>query len=145
MAPAVEERFRHHKHCLLATIRASGAPRVSGIEVWWWEDDVWLGLMPGSLKGSDLRRDPRFELHSAPTDLGLAEPDARLYGRARLVTDEPTITAFAATLPHPGPPPHEMDLFRLDLNGAVLVRVEGDELVLDSWEAGSAPRHHRRR
>ena len=145
LAASLEERFRHHKHCLIGTVRPDGSPRVSGIEVWMWKEDLWLGLMPDSLKGADLQRDPRLELHSAPTDLDLNAPDARLHGRAERVTDEATINAFAASLPFGGEPPHHMELYRVDVERAILVRVSGEELVLDSWDPGSSPRRHSRR
>lgn len=145
LAGMVRSRFTHHKHCLLATVRRDGSPRLSGIELWFWKGEAWLGLMPGSAKGSDLDRDPRFELHSAPTDLDLEEPDARIHGIAERVSDDATIAAFAADLPHPAPPPHEMDLFRIEPTQAVLVRVEGDELVMESWSPGVPPKRQTRR
>ena len=145
LAQTVRDRFAHHKHCLLATLRLDGSPRISGIEIWFWQDDAWLGMMPGSAKGADLDRDPRFELHSAPTDLDLREPDARIWGAAESVGDQATVSAFAATLPDPAPPPHDMALYRINLRGAVLVEVEGDELVMESWRPGAPPRRHARR
>ncbi len=145
LAREIQNRFRHHKHCLLATLRADGSPRVSGIEAWFWNGDLWLGMMPDSAKGADLDRDPRFELHSAPTDLELLEPDARVRGTAVRVTDPAVIDTFAAMLPDPSTPPHEMALYRLDLTGAFLVRVRGDELVIDSWGPGTPARRRSRR
>jgi hypothetical protein len=145
LARTVRDRFTHHKHVLLATLRADGSPRISGIELWFWEDDAWLGMMPDSAKRADLDRDPRFELHSAPTDLDLREPDARIRGRAVRIEDETTIAAFAAALPDPAPPPHEMALYRIELAGAALVCVEGDELVIETWRPGSLPRRQSRR
>ena len=145
LAATVRDRFAHHKHCLLATLRPDGSPRVSGIELWFWQEDAWLGLMPGSAKGADLDRDPRFELHSAPTDLDLQAPDARIRGSAERVVDDATIAAFAATLPNPAPPPPEMDLYRINLTGTVVVGVEGDELVVESWRPGGLAKRQTRR
>ncbi|NNC91124.1 MAG: pyridoxamine 5'-phosphate oxidase family protein [Acidimicrobiia bacterium] len=144
MAQRARDRFTHHKHVLLATLRANGSPRISGIELWFWEDDAWLGMMPNSAKGTDLDRDPRFELHSAPTDLDLQEPDARIRGRAIRIEEEATIAEFAATLPHPAPTSGEMALYRIELAGAVLVSVEGDQLVIETWRPGS-PSHRQSR
>ena len=141
----VRARLTHHKHCLLATLRSDGSPRISGIEIWFWQNDAWFGMMPNSAKGADLNRDPRFELHSAPTDLDLKRPDARIRGRAVRITDAVTIAEFAAALPDPAPPPHEMDLYRINLTGAVLVGVEGDELVMESWRHGRPPKRQARR
>ena len=145
LAEKVRARFSHHKHCLLATLRRDGSPRISGIEVWFWQDDAWLGMMPGSVKGADLEHDPRFELHSAPTDLDLQEPDARIRGTAVRIEDQPTIDDFVATLPRPAPPPGEMALYRLELTGAVLVSVARDELVIDTWSPEVLPHRQTRR
>ena len=145
LAEKVRDRFAHHKHLLLATLRADGSPRISGIEIWFWGDDAWFGMMPNSAKGADLDRDSRFELHSAPTDLDLQEPDARIRGRAVRIEDEATIAEFAATLPHPDPPPGGMALYRIELSGAVLVGVEGEELVIETWRPGSPPHRQSRR
>jgi len=145
LAAEIRRRFTHHKHCLLATLRRDGSPRISGIEIWFWKDDVWLGMMPNSTKGADLDGDGRFELHSAPTDLDLQQPDARIRGVVERIRDTDTIDAFAATLPDPSPPPHDMALYRIDLIGVVLVRVEGDELVMDSWRPGTPTRRQTRR
>ena len=144
-AALVQDRFGHHRHCLIATLRRDGAPRLSGIEVWFWEDDVMLGMMPDSTKAADLRRDPRFELHSAPTDIDLTEPDARLWGTVVPVVDPATVARFAASLPHSPGEDTGMDLFRIDLRGALLTRVEGDLLVIESWRPGTPRRRHTRR
>jgi hypothetical protein len=40
----------------LATLRRDGSPRISGTEVEFTDGQVWLGMMPGSLKALDLRR-----------------------------------------------------------------------------------------
>src|SRR5215213_7781883 len=75
-----------HKHKVLATLRRDGSPRVSGIEATFTDGELWLGMMPGSRKAHDLRRDPRLALHSAtedPPDDPTAWPgDAKLTGRA---------------------------------------------------------------
>ncbi|MGH3870729.1 MAG: pyridoxamine 5'-phosphate oxidase family protein [Pseudonocardiaceae bacterium] len=53
-----------HRHKTLATLRADGSPRISGIEASFVDGQLWFGSMPGARKGQDLRRDPRFALHS---------------------------------------------------------------------------------
>ena len=145
LARLTYERFTHHKHCVLATLRPDGSPRLSGIEIRFWEDDAWFGMMPNSAKGSDLDRDSRFELHSAPTDLDLQHPDARVRGRVERVSDGATIADFAAALPDPVPPPRDMDLFRIDLTAVVLVSVDGEELIIESWRPGAPPKRQTRR
>lgn len=74
---------------VIATLRADGSPRVSGIEVVFDGSGVGtqlaFGSMPGARKGADLRRDPRFALHAAPADQSggdLGEGDLKVSGRA---------------------------------------------------------------
>ncbi|MHB1592971.1 MAG: pyridoxamine 5'-phosphate oxidase family protein [Streptosporangiaceae bacterium] len=64
----VQELFDARRHKTLATVRADGSPRISGIEAAFEDGDLVFGSMPNARKGTDLRRDPRFALHSATTD-----------------------------------------------------------------------------
>jgi hypothetical protein len=143
LAAALEQRFAAHKHALLATLRRDGAPRISGIETTFRDGELWLGMMPDSLKAADLRRDPRFALHAAPIDLDLVEGDAKVGGRAIRVGDAETVARFAAGLEHELSP-SDIGLFRTDLTDASLTRVQGDWMVIDSWREGEAPRQRRR-
>ena len=140
----VRARLTHHRHCIIATLRRDGAPRLSGIEVWFWEDDLMLAMMPDSRKAADLDRDARFELPSSPTDTDLRDPDARVGGTAARVADPATIDRFATSLLYPSSQVGGMDLFRADLLGALLARVEGDQLVLESWHPGRGVRRRSR-
>lgn len=142
LASRVRARFEAHKHLLIATLRRDGAPRISGIEVLVWDGGLWLGMMPDSMKGRDLLRDPRFALHSAPVDLTLAEGDAKVSGRAHRVTDDAELGGYWQAL---GREPMAAIVFRADLDDAAITRVSGDELVIDSWGAGAAPRQVRRK
>ena len=58
------------------------------------DGELWLAMMPDSRKAADLRRDPRFSLHSAPLDLELRDGDARIDGHAVEVHDDATIERF---------------------------------------------------
>jgi Pyridoxamine 5'-phosphate oxidase len=142
LAGAVHARLTAARHSLLATLRRDGAPRLSGLEVHFGEGELWLAMMPDSRKADDLRRDPRFALHSAP-DVPLVEGDAKVAGRAVLVTEGDTVARFVARLPQELPP-SGMALFRAALTEASLARVDGDEMVIDRWHPGQAPRQVRR-
>jgi hypothetical protein len=141
LATAIRSRFDAHLHHIVATLRRDGAPRLSGTEIQFHGDDAWMGMMPGSTKSRDLRRDPRFALHCAPVDTELKEGDAKISGRAIEVTDDATVADFAASLGDSGPQPFDGHLFRLDLQDASLVRVSGDQLHLDVWHAGGGVTH----
>jgi pyridoxamine 5'-phosphate oxidase-like protein len=71
-APEFAQRVRAlydaHRHKTIATVRADGSPRISGIEAVFDDGELVFGSMPDARKGADLRRDPRFALHSATVD-----------------------------------------------------------------------------
>jgi len=60
--------FDRHRYKTIATLRADGSPRISGIEVAFEDGELAFGSMPDARKGADLGRDPRFALHSATID-----------------------------------------------------------------------------
>ena len=67
-AQRVRALFDAHRHKTIATVRADGSPRISGIEAAFENGELVFGSMPNARKGADLRRDPRFALHSATVD-----------------------------------------------------------------------------
>jgi hypothetical protein len=67
-AQRIRTLFDAHRHKTIATVRADGAPRISGIEVVFDAGELAFGSMPNARKGADLHRDPRFALHSATVD-----------------------------------------------------------------------------
>jgi hypothetical protein len=86
-AQRVRALFDAHRHKTIATLRADGSPRISGIEATFERGELVFGSMPHARKGADLRRDPRFALHSATIDpvegLEAQWPgDAKISGRA---------------------------------------------------------------
>jgi hypothetical protein len=144
LAAQVQERFDAHGLALMATLRRDGAPRISGIETLFANDQLWLGMMLDSLKARDLLRDPRFELHSATTDKMVTNGDARIIGRAEAVTDEASFVAFRAAFEaHTGSPPPEgpFQLFRANVREIFMLRPAGDHLTLDFWIEGRGLQH----
>ena len=67
-AQRVRALFDTHKHKTIATLRADGSPRISGIEASLEDGELSFGSMANARKGADLRRDPRCALHSATVD-----------------------------------------------------------------------------
>ncbi|MFI1012276.1 pyridoxamine 5'-phosphate oxidase family protein [Streptomyces sp. NPDC020965] len=132
-ATTVRDRFEKYTHHVLATLRKDGSPRVTGLEVTFLEGEVWLGMMPGSLKALDLRRDPRFALHANPgSGDSMDGGDVKISGRAVEVTDAGTVAVFVAAVR----PPEPFHLFRVELVDVVRTVVEGDRLVVRSWRPG---------
>lgn len=86
-AQRVRGLFDAHRHKTIATVRADGAPRISGVEAAFEEGELAFGSMSNARKGADLRRDPRFALHSATVDPvdgleALWPGEAKISGRA---------------------------------------------------------------
>lgn len=125
LAATVRRCFAIRKHATLATLRRDGSPRISGTEVSFDADGhLYLGMMDGSLKALDLRRDPRLALHcptedapegDAPSWLG----DAKVAGTGVEVSDPASADGS-----------HR---FRIDVTEVVLTAVDGDELIITSW------------
>jgi Pyridoxamine 5'-phosphate oxidase len=83
-AARVRALFDAHRHKTIATLRADGSPRISGIEAVFVEGELVFGSMPDARKGADLRRDPRFALHSATVDPVEGAPPAEWPGEAKI-------------------------------------------------------------
>ncbi|MFG2862175.1 pyridoxamine 5'-phosphate oxidase family protein [Streptomyces sioyaensis] len=127
----VRKRFGAYRHHVLATLRKDGAPRLTGLEADFRHGELWLGMMVGSRKALDLRRDPRFSLHAnpGPDADGLADGDVRVSGRAVEVTDPGVVARYAAEVK----PPEPFHLFRAELTEVVRTYVEDPHVVLVSW------------
>ncbi|MFJ5301372.1 pyridoxamine 5'-phosphate oxidase family protein [Streptomyces sp. NPDC088350] len=138
LAATVEERFGAFTHHVLATLRKDGSPRTTGLEVRFLDGELWLGMMPDSLKALDLRRDPRFALQANPgagTEMGGG--DVRVTGRAVEVTDAGVKGAYSKEVE----PPELFHLFRTELTEVVRTYVEDETyLVVQVWTPGAAVR-----
>jgi Pyridoxamine 5'-phosphate oxidase len=142
--PALAERVRGRldagAHKTLATIRADGGPRISGNEAWIAGDDLWFGCMWRAARARDLRRDPRFALHTASPDPPGWAGDASLSGRVEEVV-EPERAAVAVA-PLDRAPDGPWHLFRADLDEVLMVALNdaGDRLVIEVWRPGEPVR-----
>lgn len=129
LARRVQELFDAHRHKTIATIRADGAPRISGIECSFADGQLTFGSMPRARKGADLRRDPRFALHSATVDPEEGHEadwpgEAKIAGRAvpaGEITDGP-----------------DGDLFRAEVTEVVHTHLDeaASLLVVEWWTLG---------
>jgi hypothetical protein len=135
LAAMVRARLEAHRHHVMATLRADGAPRVSGTEVAFWGDDLVLGSMWQARKALDLQRDPRVAIHSNPSDEKLDGGDARIDAVAEELVGEANDAFYADEEAPPGP----NHLFRLDLMRVSLVEVDEDrkKLIVTTWNDGS--------
>jgi Pyridoxamine 5'-phosphate oxidase len=136
-AGAVRERLDAGVHKTIATLRADGSPRISGIEAFFAEGELWFGSMPRARKAADLLRDPRFALHSASADPPEWPGDAKVAGRAVEVTEpERRLRIFRTR--GADPPSPDSHLFCADISEVVLVGLDDarERLVVEHWHAG---------
>ena len=133
-AARVRTVFEAHRHKILATLRADGAPRVSGIESAFAAGDLWVAGMPRSVKVADLRRDPRMALHSGSDEPDVFTADAKVSGRAVQVARGPAREAVAEATGNPAD--GDYDLFRIDLEHVVLTAIAETK---DAPEISSPP------
>ena len=82
-AHRVRALFDAGRHKTIATLRADGAPRISGIECEFDDDELRFGSMTGARKGADLHRDPRFALHG-PTFHPVEGQEGEWSGEAKI-------------------------------------------------------------
>ena len=125
-AQRVRGLFDRHRHKTIATVRADGSPRISGVEAVFEDGELVFGSMPNARKGADLRRDPRFALHCATVD-PVEGAEAQWPGEAKIAG-----RAIAA-----GPVAGESDgeSFRADISEVVHTHLndEATMLVIEWW------------
>ena len=129
-AERVQSLFQARKHKTLATLRRDGSPRISGTETQFEEGDLWLGMMPGSLKALDLRRDPRLALHSPSNDPPPGN-DAAWVGEAK-------IGGVGVETHSPDASGDGSHRFRVDITEVALTWLDptADHLIIESWHPG---------
>src|ERR1700760_4872574 len=75
---------------LVGTIRRDGSPRLSPVEPFVLDGDLWLSMLWGSHKAVDLLRDPRVLVHSIVTGRDGGEGEFKVRGRC-LPEDDPAV------------------------------------------------------
>jgi hypothetical protein len=133
-AGRVRGLFDAHRHKTIATLRADGAPRISGIETVFEDGELVFGSMANARKLVDLRRDPRFALHSATVD-PVEGAEAQWPGEAKI-----SGRAVAAGSNTEGP---DGDRFHADIADVVHTHLnkQATLLVVEWW----TPKHGLRR
>lgn len=138
LAERVRERFDARRHKTIATLRRDGSPRISGIETEFGGGELTVGMMPGSVKLLDLRRDPRLALHGPNEDPPPGNDkawagEAKIAGRA---VEDPAHEASGTEGAH----------FRVDLTEVVFTHLNeaGNKLVVESWREHAGYRRSER-
>lgn len=133
LARSVRARFEGHPHHVLGTVARTGAPRLSGINVFFNDGQMWFGSMPGARKVADLDRDSRLSVHSATLSETLDGGDARVDGVATEL-DRASIEKWQPDNPNAG------RFFAVDVRHVHLVEVRGEDLLITMWDEDSGLR-----
>lgn len=133
-AERVRRLFDAGRHKTIATLRADGSPRISGIEAEFADGNLRFGSMTGARKGADLNRDPRFALHG-PTFHPEEGKEGEWQGEAK-------ITGLAIRSPVTAEENGEEDgespdgeMFVADITEVVItgLNAEATKLVVEYW------------
>jgi|SRR5450756_1140611 len=133
--PTFAERVRNlmeaGRHKTIATLRADGSPRISGIECEFTGGALRFGSMTGARKGADLERDPRFALHG-PTFHPEEGKEGEWPGEAKISGRATRVEPVNPDGEHEGP---GGDLFEADVTEVVVTALDATatKLVVDSW------------
>ena len=134
-AARVRRLFDAGRHKTIATLRADGSPRISGIECEFVDGDLRFGSMIGARKGADLKRDPRFALHGPtfhPEEGKETEwpGEAKIAGRA--VPAGPIESGESEGTDDEA---QQGEAFTADITEVVITRLneEATKLVVESW------------
>lgn len=141
LARLARERLIDPGVVLVATIRQDGTPRLSPVEPYVLDGDLWLSMMWQSAKARDLLRDPRILVHSVITNRDGAEGELKIRGTARAEHDPLTqrryADAVAASLGW-NPQPGLFHLFAVDISHVTFISYDtatGDQHVA-IWPPG---------
>lgn len=140
LALVAQQIFESHPHHVIATLKPDGSPRVGGTNVFFTKEEMWIGSMRSALRNGDLRRSPQCAIHSAPLDENLQEGDVRLDAIAQELRDDEA-SALLRSRDQEG----DGVVFTLKVARISLVRVEGNDLVIEAWDqvAGCTTHHLR--
>jgi hypothetical protein len=130
-AARVRRLFDAGRHKTIATLRADGSPRISGIECEFADGDLRFGSMTGARKGADLRRDARFALHG-PNFHPEAGKEGEWPGEAKIAGRAIPAGSVATDENGEGP---DGEMFVADVTEVVITHLndEANTLVVESW------------
>lgn len=126
---------------LVATIRRDGTPRLSPVEPYLLDGELWLSMMLGSTKAADLRRDPRILVHNPVADRNGGNGEFKIRGIARVEQDPEVWRRYAEAVAADlgwRPVPGKFHLFAVDIKEITVIRYDdgsGDQYVA-RWPTG---------
>ena len=127
----------------LGVERPDGSPRISPVEPCLAGGCLLVGTMSWSRKAVDLRRDPRYALHSAIADPDSGTGELKLHGRAAIASPRTRHQAAAAWWS--ALPPQSAEVFVLGIEQALFVEWDIPHVMtVHRWSPGRGDSHSAR-
>jgi Pyridoxamine 5'-phosphate oxidase len=126
---------------MLGTLRPDGSPRISPVEPCLTGGQLLIGAMAWSRKAADLRRDPRYVLHSVVTGADTGEGELKLHGSAVPAGPRELTAADAAWWS--GQPPDLAAVFTLRIATAIFVEWDLEQAMMTVHRWAPQDGYHR--
>ena len=126
---------------LVVTIRRDGTPRLSPVEPFVMDGDLWLSMLWQSTKAADLIRDPRVLVHGVVTNRDGGEGEFKVRGHARSEKDSGVQWRYGEAVAQAlgwKPEAGQFHLFAVDIDHVSYLRYDeptGDQYVTQ-WPPG---------
>ena len=139
LAALGEAQFARTGLALVGTLRRDGWPRISPVEPFIVDGQLYLGMMWRSVKALDLLRDPRCVVHSTVSDRDGTEGEFKVYGRAVEVANLEerrrfSDAVYAAIDFRPEEP--EFHCFAIAIESVAFTQIRDGEMHHLVWKAG---------
>jgi len=135
------DRLNSARIAMLGTLRPDGSPRISPIEPFIVNGRLLVGAMTWSRKAEDLRRDPRYVLHSVVTDPDSGQGELKLHGI--VLGADPGLRDAAAGAWWSGRPPGQAIVYSLRIGQALFVGwdIEHGLMTVHRWSPRNGYSH----
>jgi hypothetical protein len=126
---------------LVVTIRRDASPRLSPVEPFVLDGELWLSMLLGSRKAKDLLRDPRILVHNVITGRDGGDGEFKVRGTARAHSDPDLQRRYSDAVAESlgwRPVPGKFHLFAVDIGDVTFIRYDdatGDQFVT-RWPDG---------
>ena len=138
LAALGEAQFGRTGLALVGTLRRDGWPRISPVEPFIVDGQLYLGMMWRTVKALDLLRDSRCLVHSTVSDREGTEGEFKVYGRAVEITSLDERQRFAdAVYAAIGFQPEEPEFhcFSIAIESVVFSQLRDGQFHRQIWRA----------
>jgi hypothetical protein len=139
LAAIGEAQFARTGLALVGTFRRDGWPRISPVEPFIVDGQLYLGMTWRSVKALDLLRDPRCVVHSTVSDREGTEGEFKVYGRAVEINNLDERRRFGDTVYEAigfRPEEPEFHCFAIAIESVAFSQLRNGEFHHLVWKAG---------